>query len=243
MIIIRKLLIVSSLSIIFTGCAEFLVTDRIKIDTDTPNSFDSPLFTDYETYQDALQGLDKIDFMNDDELEDLLFSDDYRIYPEFLSYIDHYKQLKEEFTGESKIRSNIRFIMTDLRNITTEAAFRKFKNTDRLKGIAGQCGKMILSSGIPLRLVTIDYTFWNLSFPSEQRGILFHELGHCDLDRREELEGALSLMGDSGILLKERYLAQRLYEELFDPEKMNNRNTLGTQRFKRYEENYFLDNE
>ena len=222
MIIIRKLLIVSSLSIIFTGCAEFLVTDRIKIDTDTPNSFDSPLFTDYETYQDALQGLDKIDFMNDDELEDLLFSDDYRIYPEFLPHIDHYKQLKEEFTGKSKIRSNLRFIMTDLGNIATEADFRKFKNTNRLIGVAGQCMKDILDSGRPLRLVMIDYTFWELSFPLEKKGVLFHELGHCDLDRKEEQDGSFSLMGDSEILLKKWHLKQRLYKELFDPEKMNN---------------------
>ena len=237
-IITKRLFIALFLTIVFTGCAESLVMDR-RIHVNTPLSpFDSTLFTNYETYKTALQELDDINSMSNDELESLLFKDDYRIHPEFLSYIDHYKQIKEFFIGESTIRSNIKFVMADLGNIATEADFIEFKNTSRLKGISGECRWQILDSGMPLRLIMIDYTFWNLGFPQERRGTIFHELGHCDLDRKNEPKHTSSLMAEDRL---SSYITQELYQELFDPQKINNYEKAN--RFRRFEEHYFSNRE
>lgn len=236
-IVIKQLLILLSLIIMFNGCADpLLMNRRIYIDT-RPSPFEDPLFTDYETYKTALQELNDIDSMNDNELEDLLFNDDYRIHPEFLPHIDHYKRLKEFFTGKSTIRSNIKFVMADLENIATEADFIKFKTILRLEGTSGECRWQVLDSGMPLRLITIDYTFWNLNFPLQRRETIFHELGHCDLDRKDEPKHTFSLMAKNRL----SNYTTRFYQELFDPEKINNYEQIN--RFKRYEESYFSNNE
>lgn len=228
-----------ALLIVFTGCAE---PERYKRDT---SPFDSPLFVNYETYQATLKELDDIDSMSDDELDDFLFSDDYKIHPEFLSHIAHYQQLKEDFTSESTIRSNVKLVMADLENIATEVDFIEFKNNRELKGIAGRCTRFILNSRRPLRLIQIDYTFWNLYSPLERKRAIFHELGHCDLDRKDEPNYTPSFMAyksttldlfKTGYLLEDR--KQKLYQELFDPEKMyNDENPM----FVRYETLYFTN--
>ena len=243
MMILKQIFTALFLGIVFTGCSNPLLLDRVVyVGTDTPSPFDNPIFADYETYQAALQELDDIDSMRDHELEDLLFADNYETPPEFSPHIDHYMRLKEEFTGDSAIRSNVRVVMTDLENISTEADFIKFKNTDSLEGSSGLCHRMILSSRRPLRLIEIDYTFWILMSSLEERHTLFHELGHCDLDRKHEPDGARSLMVKKHYDLREYLTVQEFYQELFDPEKINNHKAGWVIRFKEYEERYFSRN-
>ncbi len=236
------------LTTIFAGCGKVPVIGLIDVinRTDTPNPFNNSLFANYETYQSALQELDEVDSMTDTELEDFLFSEDYRVHTEFLPYIDEYEQLKEWFTGESTIRGNIKFVMTDLENIATEADFREFKDTDRLKGIAGECRWKRLDNEKPVRLIKIDYTFWVLSSSLNQMKTIFHELGHCDLDRTDEPDDTPSLMAYKGRIISDfkndrlpKYRKTRLYQELFDFEKMNNNEY---DFFRRYEEDYFSNN-
>ena len=243
MIILKRLFLVLFLTIASSGCAELFMIDRVKISAD-PSPFDDPIFANYETYQAALEELDDIDPMSDSELENLLFTDNYEIYPEFLPHIDHYEQLKEEFIGDSMIRSNIRFVMTNLENIATEADFIKFKNNRSIKGISGQCRRYILNSRKPLRLIEIDYTFWILNTPSlKNKHTIFHELGHCDLDRGHEPNNASSLMVEERNQLPEYLTIQELYKELFDPEKINSHSDRNVSRFREYEQYYFSNNE
>ena len=81
--------------------------------------------------------------------------------------------------------------------------------------------------------------------------IIFHELGHCDLDRKHEPNHTLSLMIKDAKTEEDYVLTlflfkydllhederQRLYEELFDLEKINNNEKI--KKFKKYEELYF----
>ena len=244
MIILKRLFLALFLIIHLTGCADLFLSNRTYTYTvDIPSPFDNPIFADYETYQAALQGLDDTESMSNYELEELLFTDNYEIHPEFLPHIDYYKRLKEQFIGDSTIRSNIRFVMTDLGSIPTEADFINFKNERSLKGTSGLCHRIILNSRKPLRLIEIDYTFWVLDTSSlENRHTIFHELGHCDLDRKHEPDNAPSLMIRQTDQVPEYLMIRDLYRELFDPEKRNN-DSSNIRNFKRHEEHYFSNND
>jgi hypothetical protein len=56
-------------------------------------------------------------------------------------------------------------------------------------GVAGQCAKNIDR----LNELTIDRVFWNISTDMEKEFVIFHELGHCVLER-----GHLDIKDDNG---------------------------------------------
>ena len=118
--------------------------------------------------------------------EELLFYLE-NIDSEFLPYIHKYESLKG-----SSIRDNIRF------------AFEHHRY------LAGRC--IVTLQTIGIRWILIDLSFWHNSSPSERESVIFHELGHCDLNREHENKRSSSIMDSGQPLLHPQDF---LYRELF----------------------------
>ncbi len=107
---------------------------------------------------------------------------------ELLPYIDKYENLKG-----SPIKDNIRF------------AFK------RLRILSANCTVRLETIG--LRWIFIDPYIWNALSPSIRELLLFHELGHCDLNRGHENNSFVVSVMNSGVPFQP--IDDLLYEELF----------------------------
>ena len=90
--------------------------------------------------------------------------------PTVLPYLEKYNALKMKYTGQP-INANIKVILSN----------HLMKNTqhDRSMIFAGYCDSLT-------RTVFLDRGFWNFHKDNEKmrEALLYHELGHCDLNRK-----------------------------------------------------------
>ena len=106
---------------------------------------------------------------------------------EFLPYVYKYESLKG-----SPIRNNIRFA---------------FEPQEYLLAL---CTVKLQTVGI--RWILIDPSFWHSSNHLTRESLIFHELGHCDLNREHEDDSFTASIMNTGIPISQPYL---LYTELF----------------------------
>lgn len=83
-----------------------------------------------------------------------------QIDPRFHSHLETYLNYKEEYTGNRKLRK-MSIVLKDL-------------DSDYI----GYCTYYLTGR----RTITIDKTFWEQSNMVDRDLLLFHELGHCDLN-------------------------------------------------------------
>ena len=109
--------------------------------------------------------------------------------PEFLPYVEKYSDLKIKFTGQP--------INADIKVVFSNNPLRP-SNYNESAAYAGTCDWLT-------RVVFMDRGFWNHYQDNEKmkEAVLFHEMGHCDLNKIHRWEGDFSLMsaGIIGFLL------------------------------------------
>ena len=106
---------------------------------------------------------------------------------DFLPYIHEYESLKG-----SPIRNNIRFAFEPQRYLL------------------GLCTVRLQTIGI--RWILIDPSFWNSSSYSTRRALIFHELGHCDLNREHENNSfTMSIMDTRTPISQQRFSHRELF--------------------------------
>ena len=137
---------------------------------------------------------------------------DAKTHPEFLPYIEKYLTIKKEITGKEEFDYPIKILFYRSDN-------RVWRQVSRLAQRVGFEGVIITL--IDSRHIVVNYDAW-VTLPEMMKEILlFHELGHADLDRRHEEEAVTSLMYTRRSFLQkldlneDPILRQELYEELF----------------------------
>lgn len=121
----------------------------------------------WESYQADLQSL------NIDEQRE-----------ELLHYIQIYETMKQ-----TPIRQGIQFVFADLMQLNQE----QFEHPQRFALEEFAAGGCVL----PHRTILIDYTMWKISTRLKKEILVSHELGHCDLNRREhEPDNKPSIMNE-----------------------------------------------
>lgn len=106
---------------------------------------------------------------------------------QFVQYVVRYKDFKEEYLGSRAADYNI---------------YISFANLE--SPILGQCRKS--SDPLADRYIMVDISEWDTSPDSLREQLIFHELGHCDLD----------LDNKSGSIMSTYQLSQYYYETYHD---------------------------
>lgn len=97
----------------------------------------------------------------------------YNISPEFGAYTNAYKEYKKIYLGTDKINYAIDIEFAHLEYPTV-----------------GQCQRY--SNILKPRTIIIDYTYWFKSSDDIRLRLIFHELGHCDLNcHHQETEAGI----------------------------------------------------
>ena len=221
---IFQFFVIISLSDLLTGCGESPENPIRR--TDNKNCVEvqeSPIYShsliSNASHNSLIKRWGKWEFYQT-ELQNIIekFNESLTDYPtpcSFLPYIKKYETMKN-----GPIRSDIRFKFEDLIKLNKD----QFQWTITIKNLkekkVGQCRKD--------RIIVIDYTQWEISNSSEKQVLLFHELGHCDLDKEHD-DSQLSIM-NSNITDAIRYIRfldfvnneeassckLKLYRELFN---------------------------
>ena len=114
---------------------------------------------------------------------------------EFIPYVEMYKVDKKLYTGISKIkRINIKFNQTP-------------------KGFIGVCRIF----GILTRTIEVNPDYWNNVSDNARQELIYHELGHCDLDifRHVDSDSLMNAYTTRGRLfdLDKKFFIELLFKE------------------------------
>ena len=119
------------------------------------------------------------------------------IDPEFQVYIDKYKQDKLFYLNTTKIR-RITITFKEMTDLDGECRIVTFGNLIYKKGI------------VSYRKISIDPDNWNRSSDIDRMLLVYHELGHCDLNLMHSAEDTImneySISSDVFSLNPEYYL-------------------------------------
>ena len=121
-----------------------------------------------------------------------VIEDNIKTDPEFMEYIKEYNLLKSQYLNDS-INSDIKilFSIKPLRDNHPNPVLRANFEQMPFEGSA-ICFNL---SEYKYKYIVIDRSFWQYhrNNPNLKKAILFHEIGHCDLDREHSL-GEFSFM-------------------------------------------------
>lgn len=120
----------------------------------------------------------------------------YFIDPDLQPYVNMYKEHKAYYLGFDSIK-------------VTEIRFGEPRNTK-----LGECTKWRNGSFVVRRRITLDPVVWRWMSEVERRMLVFHELGHCDLDRPHTVTDSLmveNIFPATQYLSKESYYLQELF--------------------------------
>ncbi|PCI45819.1 MAG: hypothetical protein COB41_00070 [Proteobacteria bacterium] len=106
---------------------------------------------------------------------------------EFIEYINSYLNDKEQYLGTKRVNFTIKMYFSDLKGTVLGTCFSEtIKRPDKSTKIK--------------KHIEIDLDFWNRSKDCEKKLVIYHELGHCDLEA-EHIEEKLAIMNsDIGIV-------------------------------------------
>ena len=114
---------------------------------------------------------------------------------EFRRYVDRFNEYAQDY-GVKVDTSNVGIM---------------FMNKTDNKSVVGSCYKLGY-----IRIITIDEVFWRYASPLERELVLFHELGHCVLNRDHCRYSSLSIMYPYLISVRDYAVLRSSYlKELF----------------------------
>ena len=147
--------------------------------------------------------------------------------PELKPYIEKYEALKSQYMGDGQSIP----INPDVKIFLTASPFALASRYDRSFDNSGICFH-------EASLIVIDRGFWEYYQDNDEirESVLFHELGHCDLNQEHGYNAIMSMLWEDDLLNSQTIHWEALYEDFFIMRKKTKSMVCFEENFHLYEE-------